>query len=119
MFTRGEFTADNVTYGAVLSYTKSRVEAILVTSGTVVSAYLVDDTGSYSYNNVRAKEFVKLIQSGVKGCTSKNCVPMPFELGAMNQHEFIKSKVEYTMQMYRGEVVGAFIQSAEKRIEVE
>ena len=119
MFTRGEFTIDNVTYGAIMSHTKARTEAILITSGTVVSAYLVDDTGSYSYNNVRAKELVKLIQSGIKSCTSKNCVPMPFELGAMNQHEFIKSKVEYTMQMYRGEVVGAFIQSADKRIEME
>lgn len=119
MFTRGEFTVDNVTYGAIMSHTKARTEAILITSGTVVSAYLVDDTGSYSYNNVRAKELVKLIQSGVKACTSKNCVPMPFELGAMNQHEFIKSKVEYTIQLYRGEVVGAFIQSSDKRIEME
>lgn len=119
MFTRGEFTVDNVTYGAIMSHTKARTEAILITSGTVVSAYLVDDTGSYSYNNVRAKEMVKLIQSGIKACTSKNCVPMPFELGAMNQHEFIKSKVEYTIQLYRGEVVGAFIQSSDKRIEME
>lgn len=119
MFTRGEFTVDNVTYGAIMSHTKSRTEAILITSGTVVSAYLVDDTGSYSYNNVRAKEMVQLVQNGVKASTSKNCVPMPFELGAMNQHEFIKSKVEYTMQLYRGEVVGAFIQSSDKRIEME
>lgn len=44
---------------------------------------------------------------------------MPFELGAMNQHEFIKSKVEYTIQLYRGEVVGAFIQSSDKRLEME
>lgn len=119
MFTRGEFTVDNVTYGAIMSHTKAHTEAILITSGTVVSAYLVDDTGSYSYNNVRAKELVKLVQSGVKACTSKNCVPMPFELGAMNQHEFIKSKVEYTIQLYRGEVVGAFIQSSDKRLEME
>ena len=119
MFTRGEFTVDNVTYGAIMSHTKTRTEAILITSGTVVSAYLVDDTGSYSYNNVRAKELVRLVQSGVKACTSKNCVPMPFELGAMNQHEFIKSKVEYTIQLYRGEVVGAFIQSSDKRLEME
>lgn len=119
MFTRGEFTVDNVTYGAIMSHTKTRTEAILITSGTVVSAYLVDDTGSYSYNNIRAKELVRLVQSGVKACTSKNCVPMPFELGAMNQHEFIKSKVEYTIQLYRGEVVGAFIQSSDKRLEME
>lgn len=119
MFTRGEFTVGNVTYGAIMNYTKTRIEAILVTSGTVVSAYLVNEEGSYSYNNVHAKELVKLIQNGVKACTSKNCSPVPFELGAMNQHEFIKAKVEYTMQMYRGEVVGAYIQSADKRVEME
>lgn len=119
MFTRGEFTVGNVTYGAIMSYTKTRIEAILVTSGTVVSAYLVNEEGSYSYNNVHAKELVQLVQNGVKACTSKNCSPVPFELGAMNQHEFIKAKVEYTMQMYRGEVVGAYIQSADKRVEME
>lgn len=119
MFTRGEFTVDNVTYGVVMSHTKEHTEAILITSGTVVSAYKVDATGSYSYNNVRAKELVKLIQTGLKGCTSKNCVPMPFQLGAMNQHEFIKSKIEYIIQLYRGEVVGAFIQSSDKRVEIE
>lgn len=119
MFTRGEFTTDNVTYGVIMNHTKAAIEAILVTSGTVVSAYKVDDTGSYSYNNVRAKEFVQLIQNGTKGCTSKNATPSPFALGAMNQHEFIKSKVEYIMQMYRGEVVGAYIQSDDKRIEID
>lgn len=119
MFTRGEFTTNNITYGVIMNHTKVYTEAILITSGTVVSAYKTDSTGSYSFNNVRAKELVKLIQSGVKGCTSKNCVPMPFELGAMNEHTFVKSKVEYIMQMYRGEVVGAFIQSSDKRVELQ
>lgn len=119
MFTRGEFTTNNITYGVIMNHTKVYTEAILITSGTVVSAYKTDSTGSYSFNNIRAKELVKLIQSGVKGCTSKNCVPMPFELGAMNEHTFVKSKVEYIMQMYRGEVVGAFIQSSDKRVELQ
>ena len=119
MFTRGEFTINNVTYGAIVNHTKASTEAILVTSGTVISAYKTDNTGSYSYNNVRAKELVKTLQSGLKGCTSKNSTPMPFELGAMNQHEFIKSKVEYIMQLHRGEIVGAFIQSDTLRIEMQ
>lgn len=118
MFTRGEFTSNNVTYGVIMSYTKACIEAILVTSGTVVSAYKTDATGSYSYNNVRAKELVQLIKNGVKGCTSKNGTPMPFELGAMTQHEFTKTKVEYIMQMHKGEVVGAYIQSGDKRVEL-
>jgi DNA polymerase I-like protein with 3'-5' exonuclease and polymerase domains len=119
MFTRGEFTTNNVTYGAIMSHTKAHTEVILITSGTIVSAYKVDDTGSYSFNNVRAKELAQMVLAGVKSCTSKNGTPQPFELGAMTSHEFVKSKVEYTIQLYRGEVVGAFIQSADKRLEME
>lgn len=118
MFTRGEFTTGDVTYGVMMSHSKVATEAILITSGTVVSAYKTDVTGSYSYNNNKAKELVQLIQNGVKGCTSKNATPAPFELGAMTQHEFIKTKVEYIMQLHKGEVVGAYIQSDSKRVEL-
>lgn len=118
MFTRGEFTTGNTTYGAIVNHTKLVTEAILVLSGTVVSAYKTDMTGSYSYNNVKAKELVTILKNGLKGCTSKNCTPMPFELGAMNQHEFIKTKIEYIMQLHRNELVGAYIQSADVRIEL-
>lgn len=118
MFTRGEFTTNGVTYGAFVNHTKLGIEAILITSGTLVSAYKSDATGSYSFNNVRAKELAKLIQSGIKGCTAKNCTPMPFELGAMNQHEFIKTKVEYILQLHRGEVAGAYIQSELNKVEL-
>lgn len=118
MFTRGEFTTDNVTYGALMKHTKSFIEILLITSGTVVSAYKADETGAYSYNNTRAKELAKLILDGTKKCTSKNCVPMPFELGAMNQHEFVKARVEYIMQMFKGEVVGAYVQSEKVRVEM-
>ena len=118
MFTKGEFSTDNVTYGAVLNYTKGHIEAILVTSGTVVSAYKTDGTGAYSYNNTKAKELVQLIEKGVKGCTSKNGTPMPFELGAMTQHEFTKTKISYIMQLHKGEVAGAYIQSDSQRIEM-
>lgn len=119
MFTRGEYVSDNVVYGVMLSHTKYRTEALLITSGTVVSAYKVDETGSYSYNNNKAKEMVQLIQNGLKGATHKNSAPMPFKLGAMTQHEFIKAKVEYIIQLHKGELVGAFIQSDYKKIEIE
>ena len=119
MFSRGEFTIDNVTYGAIVSHTKLCTEVILVLSGQVVSAYKTDSTGSYSYNNVRAKELAQVLLTGVKGCTAKNGIPAPFELGAMTIHEFIKTKVEYLIQEYRGEVVGALIQSERLRAELE
>lgn len=119
MFTRGEFTTGDVTYGVLMNYTKSHMEILLINCGTVVSAYKTDGTGSYSYNNSRAKELGLLIKRGVKSCTSKNNTPMPFELGAMNSHEFTKVKVEYSIQLYMGEVVGASIRSDKQRVELE
>lgn len=119
MFTRGEFTTGDVTYGVLMNYTKSHMEVLLVNCGTVVSAYKTDGTGSYSYNNSRAEELGLLIKRGVKSCTSKNNTPMPFELGAMNSHEFTKVKVEYSIQLYMGEVVGASIRSDKQRVELE
>ena len=119
MYTRGEYTADNVTYGAIVNHTKARTEAILVVSGAVVSAYKTDESGSYSYNTVKAKQMVQALQTGIRGCTSKNGTPMPFELGALTQHEFTKSKVEYSVQLHKGELVGAFIQSDSFRINIE
>lgn len=119
MFTRGEFSIDGVTYGAIVNHTKTFTEAVLVISGTVISAYKTDETGSYSYNNNKAKTLVTTLKSGIKSCTSKNCTPVPFELGAMNQHEFIKTKTEYIVQLHRGELVGAYIQSETLRIELQ
>lgn len=119
MFTRGEFSIDGVTYGAIVNHTKTFTEAVLIISGTVISAYKTDETGSYSYNNNKAKTLVTTLKSGIKSCTSKNCTPVPFELGAMNQHEFIKTKTEYIVQLHRGELVGAYIQSEALRIELQ
>ena len=119
MFTRGEFSIDGVTYGVIVNHTKTFTEAILIISGTVISAYKTDETGSYSYNNNKAKKLVTTLKSGIKSCTSKNCTPVPFELGAMNQHEFIKTKTEYIVQLHRGELVGAYIQSEALRIELQ
>lgn len=119
MKTRGEYTVDNVTYGVLIEHSKISIEAVLINAGTIVSAFKSDLTGMYSYNNVRAKELVNLIKNGIKGCTSKNCTPVPFALGAANMHEFIKSKVEYTITLHMGELAGAYIQSDNKRISLD
>ena len=118
MLTRGEYTNESGTYGVILSHTKLCTEAVLVQSGLVVSAYKSDDTGDYSFNNVKAKEMVQLIKAGVRGCTSKNGVPGPFKLGAITTHEFTKTKVDYVMQIFKGELVGCLIESDTKRVEL-
>lgn len=119
MYTKGEFTTDGVTYGVIVNHMKHFTEAILINSGTVVSAYKSDSTGSYSYNTMKAKELVSVLQNGIKGCTSKNCSAVPFQLGAVNQHEFVKSKIDYVIQLYRGELAGAYVKSDKISIEIE
>lgn len=112
MYTRGEFSTNGVTYGALVRHTRQELEIVLVTSGTVVSAYRSDSTGTFSYNNVKAKEMAQILKNGLKGCSSKNSTPVPFELGAMNQHEFTKAKVNYTVQLYMSELAGASIETS-------
>lgn len=119
MYCRGEYTTGGVTYGVILSHTKHEIEAVLVLSGTVISAYKLNQEGSYSYNNNKAKDMVQVIQTGIRSSTAKNGVPTPFKLGAMTQHEFVKAKVSYIMQLHKGELVGAFIQSDKIKVEVE
>lgn len=119
MISKGEFKFDNATYGVILSHTKSSTEAVLVNAGTVVSAYKTDITGNYSYANVRAKELVSKLKVGLRQCTSKNGVPTPCELGSMNTHNFTKSKVQYSIMLYRGEVYGAYITSDTFEINLE
>ena len=119
MFTRGEYTDKERTYGVICSHTKACTETILIESGVVVSAYKLDNEGEYSFNNVKAKEMTQLIRAGIRGCTKKNCAPAPFTLGTMMQHTFTKSKVDYTIQLFRDELVGAVIESDTVRIDLE
>ena len=118
MLTRGEYQSANATYGVLCSHTKLCTEAVLIESGMVVSAYKSDTTGEYSYNNTKAKDMVLMLKAGIRGCTSKNGVPAPFQLGTITQHEFTKTKVDYVIQLFKGEVVGADIQADERRLEL-
>lgn len=119
MYCRGEYTTDGVTYGVIVNHTKHETEAVLVLSGTVISAYRVNQEGSFSYNNNKAKDMVQAIQTGIRSSTAKNGVATPFKLGAMTQHEFVKAKVSYIIQLHKGELAGAFIESDKIKIEVE
>lgn len=109
MFTRGEYTDKNGTYGVIMSNTKQETEIVLVTSGEVCSAFKRNSDGEYSFLNTKAKEMYKVIQTGLSGCKPKNGQPMPFELGSSMMYEFIKAKVEYTIETFNNEIVSADI----------
>ena len=123
MFLRGEYTSDNATYGVLMEHTKTKIEILLVLSGTVVSAYKMDITGSYSYNNNKAKELASAIQAGLKGCTKKRFKgTIPGAMDVLHQYEFTKAKTEYIVQLrisdHVKELGGISFQSDNKRASI-
>ena len=109
MFTRGEYCDGSSTYGVICAHSKQDVEVLLVTSGTIASAYKTDGTNEYSYINTKAKEMYKVLKNGIAGCKAKNGEPMQFSLGSSMRHNYTKAKVDYSIELFDGEVVGASI----------
>lgn len=118
MLLKGTYKIDDKTYGVLAEHTNIKTEVLLVSNGTVISAFKTDETGSYSFINKLAKDIVQNINKGYKGCTSKNGVPMPFELGAMTQHEFTKTKIRYIVQLYKKQVCGIFADTDNMKLEL-
>ena len=114
MFTRGEYQDTSGTYGVIVNREKTNIEVLLIASGSVISAFKHDDTGDYSFANVRAHDAERLISNGIRGCTSKNGNAIPFDLGTSIMHEFIRTKIEYIVELYNGELVGAEIKDEQK-----
>lgn len=119
MITRGEYVANKKAYGVILNHTKQSSEAVLVENNTVVSAYKIDITGRYSYNNTKAKDLVELVLDGVKGCKAKNGQALPWEKGTLMEHIFTRKKVEYTVQLYRNELIGMYATKGEDTVRLE
>lgn len=109
MFTRGEYCDGSSTYGVICAHSKQDAEVLLVTSGTIASAYKTDGTNEYSYINPKAKEMYKVLKNGIAGCKAKNGESMQFSLGSSMRHNYTKAKVDYSIELFDGEVVGASI----------
>ena len=109
MFTRGEYCDSSNTYGVICAHSKQDAEVLLVTSGTIASAYKTDGTNEYSYINPKAKEMYKVLKNGIAGCKAKNGEPMQFSLGSSMRHSYTKAKVDYSIELFDGEIVGASI----------
>lgn len=109
MFTRGEYCDGSSTYGVICAHSKQDAEVLLVTSGAIASAYKTDGTNEYSYINPKAKEMYKVLKNGIAGCKAKNGEPMQFSLGSSMRHNYTKAKVDYSIELFDGEVVGASI----------
>lgn len=111
LLSRGEYRSSDGRFGLIVYNTKQETEVILVLAGNVWSSYKVCETGEFSYGNKKAKEAWKIIQSGLKGCTAKNGSAAPFVQGTVSRHKFTKSKIEYIVDKFNGELAGAEIKS--------
>lgn len=109
MITTGEFKTQSESYGIILNHTEKQAELVIVSNNMVYSSYKKLGSDEYSYGNKRAKEVFKIINNGLKGCSSKNSSAIPFVKGAAALYNFKKSKVEYKIQKFKNEIVGAEI----------
>ncbi len=119
MITRGEYRDPSGTYGAVVRHTKAETEIILVEEGIISSAFKINRTGEYSFINKKAKEMYTILHKGIRGCTAKNGVATPFVFGTSVTHKFIRTKIEYSIELYNNELSGAHITSETNFIQLE
>lgn len=106
MYSRGEYSDQKDTYGVLIRHTKQECEVILVQSGQVCSAFKKDVIDSYSFLNNKAKQVYELIHTGLSGCTAKNGTSVQFALGSSVIHQFIKTKIEFAVELFNGEMAG-------------
>jgi len=114
MYSKGKFHSKGKDYDALVNYTKSRTEVLLISKGTIVSAYKTDKTGNYSFASMAAQDLFKVVSKGLGYCNSKNGTPMPFVgLGAVTRHEFSKMKLHYDITEINHELVECDISNNE------
>lgn len=119
MVTRGEYKSSAGYYGIVVNNTKDRSEVLLISAGTVWSAYLTTLDGEYSWNNNHAKDAWKVINGALKACTAKNQTAVPFVKGTASRHTFKKAKTDYMVDKFAGELVGLFVGGDDTNIQLE
>lgn len=114
MYSKGKFHSKGKDYDALVNYTKSGTEVLLISKGTIVSAYKTDKTGNYSFASMAAQDLFKVVSKGLGYCNSKNGTPMPFVgLGAVTRHEFSKMKLHYDITEINHELVECDISNNE------
>ena len=109
MNTRGEFRTKNESFGVLVKHSKLEAEVVLVVNGQISSAFKHTEDYDYSFMNNKAKKVYEIIKTGIAGCKAKNGKSLPFELGTSVMHEFIKTKTEYVIELFNGELVGCEI----------
>lgn len=98
-----------ITYKIALSDDKYNSYLMVYQDGTPISAFKRDADMTYCYNTRLAKQIYDRISSGLSRCTSKNCTPLPFELGVCSRFIFEFRKVNYTIEKYNDSICGVEI----------
>ncbi len=118
MVTYGTYRANGEAYGLIVRHNRREAEACVTKGNSIVSAYKMEIDTEYSYSTTMAKEIVKLLNRGIRACSSKNAIAKPFILGTMTSHEFTKSKITYQIGFYNNELCSAYITSDKVSIDL-
>lgn len=119
MVTYGTYRTNGKAYAVLINNSRRGTEIVIANSdNTIESAYKIEIDTEYSYKNSTAKTLFSTINKGLRGCTSKNAVAQPFELGTMITHEVVKGKTEYRLSFYNNELCAAYINSEDINLDV-
>ena len=121
MYLKGEYIKGNEKLEIIMCNDKKSkyVEIILVQNKIVNSAYKKDGDEEYSFSNKKAKDIWGILANGLRSCTAKNGISTPFILGASVRHEFAKSKMEFYIETYNGDICMANVTGEDFSIYLE
>ena len=89
-----------------LSHSKYEAELIISDGVNVLSAYKKTKDSEKAYKNKDARKLYKLIERGLKGCTSKNGYPSPFVRGTSITHNVSKQGTDFSIEKFEDSICG-------------
>lgn len=97
---------DGQTFRVTLSHSKYEAELIISDGVNVLSAYKKTKDSEKAYKNKDARKLYKLIERGLKGCTSKNGYPSPFVRGTSITHNVSKQGTDFSIEKFEDSICG-------------
>ena len=111
MITVGEYKTPEESLGLICKHEDKNFEIVLVKNNMVYSSFKKDGIEEYSYGNKKARGVYKTLNMGLKGCSSKNGAPVPFELGVAIRYMFKRAKIDFSVQKFKTDICCAEISS--------
>lgn len=120
MVTDGELRKVNGdVFRVTMNHSKYCVELIISDGINVLSAYKKTKDNEQAYKSKDARKLYKLIEKGLKGCTSKNGYPSPFAMGTSITYNVSKQGTEFSIEKYQDSICGLEISNEQEYVYLE